>query len=125
MAIFYADQRVYSKSTTAPSAVVAYLRRTIGLDAPGEQVDYLTRTRATDVSRGDLQHEETAHMPRWAKDATTFFHASHRYEQRNGVWAIGLQLALPRELTREQQVALTRDFVGACPHRQADALGAA
>jgi hypothetical protein len=110
VAIHYFQHRVYTKTATKAVQVVAYLQRE-GEYAPNNipQVDYLTR--ATN-GRDDLRHTQLTYFPSWANDnASTFFKASQDYERKNGRWATALQCALPRELSREQQIALANDFV--------------
>jgi hypothetical protein len=114
MAITFMRIRHRTRAVTAKEAAAAvqYLTRE-GVYAPkGKAVgDYLTRQGAFG-SRDDLRHVETFRLPGWAQgSAEVFFMASERYERSGGRWATTLQYALPRELSREQQVALSREFI--------------
>jgi len=92
--------------------VINYITRD-GQYAPKQAgVDYLTRTSAATAERDDLVHQETANLPAWAKGSTaTFFAHAEQYEQANGRWGTTWQLALPKELPQEEQLALARDFL--------------
>jgi hypothetical protein len=95
--------------TSHAGRVVNYLTRE-GEYAP--EVDYLTRESPTTKSRDDLRHVETAHLPAWAEgDAKKFFITSQAMERVNGRWATSIQCALPKEMSRSQQLELARDFV--------------
>ena len=92
--------------------VVQYLTRE-GRYAPTHaQVEYLTRTSAATVERGDLVHQEVANLPAWAHgDAAGFFARAEQHERVNGRWGTTWQLALPKELSRDEQLTLARDFL--------------
>ena len=60
----------------------------------------------------DLVHQEVANLPAWAHgDAAGFFARAEQHERANGRYATTWQLALPKELTREEQVTMARDFL--------------
>ena len=100
------------RSGRGASRVVQYLTRD-GQYAPEQaQVAYLTRTSAATAARGDLVHQEVANLPAWAHgDAAGFFARAEQHERANGRYATTWQLALPKELTREEQVTMARDFL--------------
>ena len=59
----------------------------------------------------DLRETQQANFPAWAKDdAQEFFHAAYKYERINGRYAYVIEMSLPRELAREQQLQLAEDF---------------
>jgi hypothetical protein len=64
------------------------------------------------VERGDLVHQEVVNLPAWAHDAAAgFFARAEQHERANGRYATTWQLALPKELTREEQRTMARDFL--------------
>ena len=81
-------------------------------------VDYMTRVRPDTLAHDDLVGEPlVGNLPTWAQgDAGTYFVAASHYERANGQYAIALQIALPRELTHAQHMALAEDFVEAVMH---------
>ena len=119
MAIAHFSIKARRVSEARPATdVVQYLTRE-GRYAPEDpDVAYLTRTAPTSENRQDLRHgPETQHLPAWAKDdAATFFSAAAQHEPIDGRYAYAIQFALPRELTHEQHVELTRDFLEATMH---------
>jgi MobA/MobL family protein len=94
------------------SRVVQYLTRA-GRYAPTQaQVAYLTRRSAATAERDDLVHQEVVNLPAWAHgDAAGFFARAEQHERANGRWGTTWQLALPKELSREEQLTLARDFL--------------
>lgn len=98
-----------------------YLERTGEFAAPeaAALVGYNARTSSRTKDYDDLQFREVANLPKWAQgDAQVFFEASAHQERMNGRWATSIQASLPRELSLDQQVELTRAFVAAhLPHR--------
>ena len=67
------------------------------------------------LTRDDLVHQEVANLPAWAHgDAAGFFARAEQHERANGRYATTWQLALPKELTREEQ----RDDGARLPRRR-------
>lgn len=102
------------RSGAAAQRVTQYLTRE-GAYAPVE-VGYLLRTREDTVERGDFVAKVHGNLPAWAEeDPEKFFVAAEAYErggsQRAGRWATTWQIALPRELTREEQWTMGTAFV--------------
>jgi hypothetical protein len=102
------------RSGQAAQRVTQYLLRE-GTYAPAE-VDYLLRTSEDTRARGDFVDQVTGNLPAWAHDdAGAFFAAAEAYERggsrRAGRWATTWQIALPRELTRQEQWAMGTAFV--------------
>src|SRR6266851_2286023 len=65
----------------------------------------------------DLCHVDKAHLPHWSQDDPyTFYLAAYNHERINGRYATVLMISLPRELPREQQIDLIRDFTDAHLH---------
>lgn len=63
------------------------------------------------ASRNDLVSVEYDNMPEWAKDEPRrLWKAADRYERANGAAYIEAIVALPQELTREQNRQLARDL---------------
>ena len=108
------------------SRVVQYLTREGRYAPKQEQVAYLTRTSQATADRDDLVHQEVANLPAWAHgDAAGFFARAEQHERANGRYATTWQLALPKELTRDEQLTMARDFLATHLERQAEPVGAA
>jgi hypothetical protein len=91
---------------------VAYLMREQDYAPARAHLQYVTRTSPTTRSREDLVHTAACNLPPWAAGSpATFFAAAERYERANGRVATKWEIALPRELTRGQQIAAARDFL--------------
>lgn len=90
---------------------VAYILREHTYGPTQAHLQYVTRTSPTTRSREDLVHHEAGNLPPWAASPATFFAAAERYERANGRIATKWEIALPRELTRDQQIAAARDFL--------------
>jgi hypothetical protein len=57
-------------------------------------------------------YQEVCNLPGWAYgDAATFFGRAEQHERANGRYATQWQIALPRELDRETQITMSRDFL--------------
>lgn len=116
---FSLTPRVRSAGQVAQRAV-QYLTRE-GPYAPAHTVEpaqrevgYLVRETEATRARDDLVWQQVGNLPAWAQgSASRFFEAAAAYERVNGRWGMALQAALPRELSREQQLALTHDFLQA------------
>ena len=59
----------------------------------------------------DLVHKEHGNLPSWAKDGNDFWKNADCYERSNANVYMEFELALPNELTKEQQIKLTKDFI--------------
>ncbi len=109
-----------STNTGCKSAggVVDYNERTEEVD----KLDYMERKeidRINDANYGnDLAHVEAVGMPKWAEQAALkngtsvakeFFLNSAKHERKNGTHYIEVKIALPLELTLEQNIALIKD----------------
>ena len=108
-----------NKDTQGAADLVRYLRRE-GEFAPKStardaDVDYMTRQSADTAHHDDLVGEPlVANLPAWAAgNAGTYFARASEQERMNGQYAIALQIALPCELSHEQQMRLAQDFLEA------------
>ena len=115
---FALTARTQTGTQVAQRAVQYLLRQ--GPYAPTPDVvaqrDRGARIRDTAVPRhrDDLVWQQIGNLPVWAQgNAVRFFAAAVAYERTNGRWGMALQAALPRELTRAQQIALTQNFIQA------------
>jgi hypothetical protein len=65
------------------------------------------------LERGEkLEATEAGNMPAWAQvSAQAFWNAADAHERVNGTTYREMEIALPRELSAEQRLALVRDFV--------------
>lgn len=60
----------------------------------------------------ELVHSEHGNMPKWANGRPlTFWEAADSHERANGSVYRELEIALPRELSREEQIAYVRELV--------------
>ncbi len=60
----------------------------------------------------DLVATEHGNLPLWANDnPQAFWKSSDQYERQNGATYRELEVALPNELTREQNLALVKEFI--------------
>lgn len=91
MAIYSLNVSTVGKSTHAPGTAGAHLR-------------YIAREDAA-------THVEAEHMPADAQEARTWMDGYERDARANARLMSKVRIALPRELTHEQNVALAREFV--------------
>jgi MobA/MobL family len=77
-----------------------------------EHAQYIQREgRFTPERYGEVAAHGHANFPAWAReDRGAFWRASDEYERANGNTYREYELALPRELSREQQIALVQRF---------------
>jgi len=76
----------------------------------GPHAEYILR-EGEYADREDFVAAESGNMPAWAEhDPKIFWAAADAHERANGRVYSELEVALPRELTREQQIALVREF---------------
>lgn len=62
--------------------------------------------------KSDLVATEHGNLPNWANDnPLAFWKAADQHERVNGATYRELEVALPNELTREQNLALVKDFI--------------
>ena len=54
---------------------------------------------------------ESGNLPAWAEDANAFFAAADLYERKNGTSYTEFELALPNELSLEENIQLVHEFV--------------
>ena len=68
---------------------------------------------ASRLEKGErLVASEVGNMPAWAQgDPLSFWEAADAFERKNGSVYREMEIALPRELDAEQQIALVRDWV--------------
>jgi hypothetical protein len=77
-----------------------------------EHAQYIQREgRFTPERYGEVAAHGQANFPAWAReDAAAFWKASDEYERANGNTYREYELALPRELSRAEQIALVQRF---------------
>lgn len=77
-----------------------------------DHADYIAR-KGFHRRREDLAHAEHGNLPAWADDdPKKLWRAADRYERKNGAAYREAVVALPAELTLEQNVSLVRDLIG-------------
>lgn len=81
----------------------------------GPHAAYIAREGqyANRLERGErLEATEAGNMPAWAQsNPLAFWQAADAYERANGTTYREMEIALPRELTSEQQIQLVREWV--------------
>ncbi len=104
--------RVRSEAGLKPVASYHIQINTGGKGAAGEHSMYINREgRFTEERYGEVAARGQANMPEWAReDTSAFWKASDEYERANGNTYREYELALPRELSRDQQIALMQRF---------------
>lgn len=100
---------------TRPGVAMASYHLQINTGAKGAALDhsrYIQREgRYTEEKHGEVAARGQGNFPVWAQENPgEFWSASDRYERANGNTYREYELALPRELSREQQVALVERF---------------
>ena len=69
------------------------------------------RYSAEQSGREDLIYKESGNLPEWANSPQEFWKAAGTYERVNGVAYYELEIALPNELTDEENVKLVQEYV--------------
>jgi MobA/MobL family protein len=74
-------------------------------------------TREGEYANGDRDpaiHTESDHMPTWAQDDPhVYWDAADLFERANGRLYVSADFALPRDLSTDDQIALSREFAQA------------
>lgn len=77
-----------------------------------QHADYILREgRFSTGKRAEELVYKDANLPRWAMSASAFFACADRYERTNGRAYAEFEIALPNELTHEENQKLVNDFV--------------
>lgn len=74
---------------------------------------YILREQRYEYGAHELIHSESENLPKWATSVTDFWDAADEFEAVNARLYSEFEIALPRELTSQQQIRLVRDFVQA------------
>lgn len=105
MAIYHLNLRSVSRGDSGRGSAVNKLR-------------YITRTgryRGYDEQVNDIPNEvvhvDSGNIPAWCRQALDFWKAADKYERANARLAVEIEVALPRELSRGQQVDLVQGFI--------------
>lgn len=78
-----------------------------------QHADYILRDgRYSGGKRAEELVYKDANLPRWAMSAPDFFAHADKYERTNGRAYSEFEIALPNELTHEENQKLVNDFVG-------------
>ena len=80
-----------------------------GMVKGADHVAYINREERF-ASRGGCVYTDS-HLPSWAKDAKDFFEEADKNERINGTRYKEIELALPNELTLEQQKEIINEFI--------------
>lgn len=96
MAIYHCNVRVGSKTS--------------GKSASAKSA-YITRTEKYAKDSVEVSDSWSGNMPQWAEESpTAYWKAADVYERKNGVLFREVEIALPIELTKEQNKNLTLEF---------------
>lgn len=77
-----------------------------------QHADYILREgRYSGGKRAEKLVYKDANLPRWAMSASAFFACADRYERTNGRAYTEFEIALPNELTHEENQKLVNDFI--------------
>lgn len=78
----------------------------------GAHADYIEREgKYASKSKDDLEHKETGNLPKFAETSGEFWRAADKGEGDKKKPYREYEIALPRELTKEQRLELVREFV--------------
>ena len=78
-----------------------------------QHADYILREgRFSSGRRAEELVYKNANLPHWAMSASDFFAHADKYERTNGRAYSEFEIALPNELTHEENQKLVNDFVG-------------
>lgn len=78
-----------------------------------QHADYILREgRFSSGKRAEELVYKDANLPHWAMSASDFFAHADKYERTNGRAYSEFEIALPNELTHEENQKLVNDFVG-------------
>lgn len=79
-----------------------------------QHADYILRKgRYSGGKRAEELVYKDANLPRWALSASSFFACADRYERTNGRAYTEFEIALPNELTHEENKKIVNDFITA------------
>lgn len=79
-----------------------------------QHADYILREgRYSGGKRAEELVYKDANLPRWAMSASAFFACADRYERTNGRAYTEFEIALPNELTHEENKKMVNDFITA------------
>jgi MobA/MobL family len=82
-----------------------------GGQSAAAKFDYLCRQGHYSRDTSELLHTESQMLPAWAVgDPSVYWKAADRHERVNGRLYQQVEIGLPRELSREQQIALAQSF---------------
>jgi MobA/MobL family protein len=114
MAIYHLNARVGSRSSgQSAAAKFAYICR------EGRYADGKT----TRVDKEELVHAESRNMPAWAeKNPALYWQSADLYERANGRLFQQVEIALPVELSGEEQIQLAQKFALALSATEAGPL---
>lgn len=78
----------------------------------GAHADYIERDgKYASKEKDDLEFKESGNLPSWAETSRDFWHTADANERANGSVYREFEIALPRELTKDQRLELVREFV--------------
>lgn len=74
--------------------------------------DYIEREgKYASKEKDDLEFKESGNMPIWAETSRDFWAIADHNERANGAVYREFEIALPRELTKEQRLELVHEFI--------------
>ena len=72
--------------------------------------DYIQREHQYERQNDKCFHKESGNLPSWAETGRDYWKAADKYERANGRLFVEFEVALPRDLDKDQQIDLARDF---------------
>ena len=91
-----------------------FVRMSTGHKGQGaKRRDYIAREKSFsgEKIKQELVATEDFNLPSWAKNGREFFEAADKFERRNGVVFRQLIIALPCELSHEENIKIARNIV--------------
>jgi hypothetical protein len=82
----------------------------------GKHSRYIMRTGPYEDDKGELIFTHSANMPDFARTPAAFWDAADEYERANGTVYREIEVALPEELTLDEQIALANEFADKVSH---------
>ena len=108
MALYHVHAHVIRKSKTGGGS--GRFAQYIARDLASPSADFTDYLHRADGDISDLVAKGHGALPAWAKDPAHFFLMADRYERANGATARCYEIALPRELSPDERLALAADI---------------
>lgn len=109
----FATQVLKSKGKAITMAIARLSVKVGKVGKASAHAEYIDRDgRYEKQKQDDLEHSAYGNMPKWAEEnPNLFWQSADLYERKNGSTYREFEIALPRELCREQRIELIQDFI--------------